>query len=159
MKILMVCLGNICRSPLAEGIMQHKADKAGLNWTVDSAGTGNWHVGHAPHKLSQKVASKNGINICNQKGRQFQPSDMEHFDRIYFMDEDNYYDARIIAGPLWDERKADLLLNELFPGEDRSVPDPYYGGEEGFHQVFDLISEACDCIIEKYKQEKVNEVL
>ena len=155
MKILMVCLGNICRSPLAEGIMQYKASQAGLDWTVDSAGTGNWHVGQAPHKMSQRVARKNGIDICNQKGRQFKALDMLEFDRIYFMDEDNYNDAKTMAGPLWDENKADLLLNELFPGEDRSVPDPYYGGEEDFHETFDLIARACDAIIEKYQQVKI----
>lgn len=150
MKILMVCLGNICRSPLAEGIMQYKADNAGLNWTVDSAGTGNWHVGSAPHRLSQKVAKTNGIDICNQKARQFQPTDMLSFDRIYFMDEENYEDARVIAGKLWDPSKADLLMNTLYPGKYQSVPDPYYGGEDGFHEVFDLISKACDAIIESY---------
>ncbi len=154
MKILMVCLGNICRSPLAEGIMQHKADKAGLNWSVDSAGTGNWHVGDPPHKLSQKVAGKNGIDICSQKGRQFKAADMQEFDRVYFMDEDNYSDARLMAGPLWDDSRADLLLNTLYPGEDRSVPDPYYGGEQGFHEVFDLVASACDAILEKYQREK-----
>ncbi|CAN5511528.1 low molecular weight protein-tyrosine-phosphatase [soil metagenome] len=155
MKILMVCLGNICRSPLAEGIMQHKADKAGLNWSVDSAGTGNWHVGDPPHKLSQKVAGKNGIDICSQKGRQFKAADMQEFDRVYFMDEDNYSDARLMAGPLWDDSRADLLLNTLYPGEDRSVPDPYYGGEQGFHEVFDLVASACDAILEKYQREKI----
>lgn len=154
MKILMVCLGNICRSPLAEGIMQHKADKAGLNWSVDSAGTGNWHVGDPPHKLSQKVAGKNGIDICSQKGRQFKAADMQEFDRVYFMDEENYSDARLMAGPLWEDSRADLLLNTLYPGEDRSVPDPYYGGEQGFHEVFDLVASACDAILEKYQREK-----
>ena len=154
MKVLMVCLGNICRSPLAEGIMQHKADKAGLNWEVDSAGTGNWHVGDPPHRLSQKVAGKNGIDICNQKGRQFRAADMQEFDLVYFMDEDNYKDAQTMAGAFWDESRADLLLNTLYPGEYRSVPDPYYSGEQGFHEVFDLIAAACDAILEKYRQEK-----
>lgn len=152
-KILMVCLGNICRSPLAEGIMQHKADKAGLNWRVDSAGTGGWHIGDPPHKLSQKVAKLNGVDICQQKGRRFVASDMRDFDKIYFMDSDNYNDARRIAGPLWDAEKADLLLNELYPGQNRSVPDPYYGGEDGFHDVYALIAQACDKVIAKYKFE------
>ena len=150
MKVLMVCLGNICRSPLAEGIMQHKANIAGLNWQVESAGTGGWHIGHAPHNLSQKVAHVNGIDISCQKGRQFQPEDMVNFDRIYFMDEENYYEAQFMAGILWNPEKAELLLNKLFPGENRSVPDPYYGGEEGFHEVFKLISEACDAILKTY---------
>ena len=150
MKILMVCLGNICRSPLAEGILQYKAQKAGLEWEVDSAGTGNWHIGHPPHQLSQKVALVNGIDICHLKGRQFTGEDMIEFDRIYFMDEENYRDARMMAGELWNEKKAELLLNEINPGKNRSVPDPYYGGEDGFHEVFELISRACDAIIEKY---------
>jgi len=150
MKVLMVCLGNICRSPLAEGILQHKADEAGLGWKVDSAGTGSWHIGHAPHKLSQKVAGMNGIDICSQKGRQFQPEDMINFDRIYFMDEENYYEAKFMAGILWNAEKAELLLNELYPGENRSVPDPYYGSEDGFHEVFELIAAACDAILTKY---------
>jgi protein-tyrosine phosphatase len=154
MKILMVCLGNICRSPLAEGIMQHKADQAGLDWMVDSAGTGSWHIGSAPHRLSQKVAGLNGIDICRQKGRQFQATDMLTFDRIYFMDEENYEDACGMAGDLWDASKADLLLNELYPGQNRSVPDPYYGGEEGFHEVFELLSKACDAVVNKYLQVK-----
>ena len=150
MKILMVCLGNICRSPLAEGILQYKAQKAGLEWKVDSAGTGNWHIGHPPHRLSQKVALVNGIDICYLKGRQFTGEDMEEFDRIYFMDEENYRDARLMAGELWNDEKAELLLNEIYPGKNSSVPDPYYGGEDGFHEVFELISRACDAIIEKY---------
>lgn len=150
MKFLMVCLGNICRSPLAEGILQHKADLAGLNWSVDSAGTGNWHVGDPPHKLSQKVALLNGVDIRHLRGRQFRGLDMQDFDRIYFMDEDNYKDARYIAGDLWDESKAELLLNEIYPGKNHSVPDPYYGGEEGYHEVYNMIAAACDAIIKKY---------
>ncbi|MES2647517.1 MAG: low molecular weight protein-tyrosine-phosphatase [Bacteroidota bacterium] len=150
MKILMVCLGNICRSPLAEGILQDKANKAGLNWQVDSAGTGNWHVGHAPHKLSQKVAGLNGIDICQQKGRQFSSDDMNTFDLIFFMDEDNLADAKQMAGIHWKPAKAGLLLDSLYPGEKKSVPDPYYGGEVGFHEVFELISKACDAIIYKF---------
>jgi protein-tyrosine phosphatase len=152
MKILMVCLGNICRSPLAEGIMQHKANLAGLNWQVDSAGTSGWHVGSAPHNLSQKVAKLNGVDICNQKGRQFVAKDMVEFDKIYFMDSDNYNDARRIAGSLWNADKANLLLNELYPGQNRSVPDPYYGGESGYHDVYTLIANACDKVLEKYGQ-------
>lgn len=151
MKVLMVCLGNICRSPLAEGILQQKVQQASLGWQVDSAGTGDWHIGQAPHRLSQKVAKMNGIDISYQKGRQFRPQDMIHFDKIYFMDIHNYRDAQQMAGHLWDSQKADLLLNEIFPGQNRPVPDPYTGGEEDFHAVFELISEACETIIAKNK--------
>jgi len=150
MKILMVCLGNICRSPLAEGILQHKADMAGLKWKVDSAGTANYHVGEPPHKLSQKVARMNGLNISQQCCRQFKKDDMLAFDKIYVMDSENYIDVRRISGELWDEEKTDLLLNELYPGKNMGVPDPWYGNEDGYHKVFKLISDACDMIIEKY---------
>jgi protein-tyrosine phosphatase len=150
MRILMVCLGNICRSPLAEGILQHMADRAGLNWTVESAGTNNWHAGEAPHPLSQKVARLNGIDISRQKARQFRKEDMERFDRIYVMDRSNYADVRHMAGDAWNEHKVELLLNELYPGENREVPDPWYGEEDGYHHVFELISRACAQIIEKY---------
>ena len=147
MKILMVCLGNICRSPLAEGILQHKANKAGLDWEVDSAGTGNYHIGSQPHPLSQKVARKNGIDISTQCTRQFVKEDMVAFDKIYVMDAGNYNDVRRMSGSLWNETKTDLLLNELYPGENRAVPDPWYETEEAYHKVFTMISDACNKII------------
>ena len=146
----MICLGNICRSPLAEGILQHKAEENGLRWYVDSAGTGNWHIGEAPHHLSQKVAKSNGIDISQQCCRQFQKEDMLRFDRIYVMDEDNYEDVKRMSQELWDEEKTDLLLNELFTGENLSVPDPYSGTEADFLRVFQMIDDACEKIIEKY---------
>jgi protein-tyrosine phosphatase len=151
MKILMVCLGNICRSPLAEGIMQHKAAAAGLRWTVDSAGTGNWHVGEAPHRLSQKTALQYGIDISQQQARQFRPTDMAHFDRVFFMDQANYNEARRMAGSQWNADKAMLLLEVLHPGEGREVPDPYYGTESDYHHVFHLISQACDAYIARHQ--------
>ena len=150
MKILMVCLGNICRSPLAEGILQHKVNAAGLSWKVDSAGTANYHVGEPPHKLSQKVAKINGIDISGQQCRQFKKEDMLAFHKIYVMDSENYMNVKQISGELWDESKVDLLLNELHPGKNMDVPDPWYGTEEGYHKVFKMISDACDVIIEKY---------
>lgn len=150
MKILMVCLGNICRSPLAEGILQHKADAAGLNWQIDSAGTGNWHIGEAPHRLSQKVANINGVNICNQKARQFEKEDMHRFDLIIPMDADNYKEVKRISGDFWNPQKVEMLLNYSFPGENRNVPDPWYGGEPDFHDVYKMISLACDRIVEKH---------
>ena len=149
MRILMVCLGNICRSPLAEGILQHRADKAGLDISVDSAGTAGYHIGEAPHHLSQKVALLNGVDIGGQKGRQFLKEDMDRFDHIYVMDSENYNEVRRIAGNKWDEKKVSLLLNELYPGENRGVPDPWYGNEDGYHAVFDLIDRASRRIIQK----------
>ncbi len=150
MKVLMVCLGNICRSPLAEGILQHKANQHGLQWQVDSAGTGNWHVGQPPHRLSQKTALHYGVNIAHQKCRQFSASDMMQFDVIFFMERENLEDAKIIAGSQWDASKAKLLLNELHPESNKAVPDPYYGTEADYHHVFEMISKACDAFIAKH---------
>ncbi len=160
MRILMVCLGNICRSPLAEGILQHKAFKAGLQWTVESAGTGAYHIGKAPHPLSIKVAGINGVDISRQRARQFVKEDFLHYDFIYVMDSDNYVDVKKISGKLWKEDKVDLLLNESYPGENRAVPDPWYGKEDGYHTVYDMIDKACDKIIEKYnvKSKKMSDV-
>ncbi len=146
----MVCLGNICRSPLAEGIMRYRIDKAGLDWEVDSAGTAGYHVGEAPHRLSQKVAKLNGIDIGQQQCRQFVQEDMQQFDRIYVMDSSNYNDVRRISAGLWNDNKTDLLLNELYPGQNRNVPDPWYGEEDGYHKVFDMIDKACEAIVKKY---------
>lgn len=146
----MVCLGNICRSPLAEGIMEHEIKKAGLNWKVDSAGTNGYHIGEAPHRLSQKVAKLNGINICNQRARQFVKEDFDRYDKIYAMADDVVDEIKWIAKNKYDPAKVDLLLNELYPGENRSVPDPWYGPEPGYHDVYELIDDACKQIVRKY---------
>ena len=146
----MVCLGNICRSPLAEGILQHKAWEAGLKWSVDSAGTGNWHCGEPPHILSQKVAGVNGIDISRQQCRQFAKEDMLRFEKIYVMDENNYQDVKLMSGEFWNEKKVNLLLNELYPGENRNVSDPWYGKEKDYHEVFELLNKTCDVIIAKF---------
>ena len=146
----MVCLGNICRSPLAEGILQEKAWKAGLKWSVESAGTNGYHIGEAPHRLSQKVARINGIDISKQRSRSFVPEDLKRFDKIYAMSMDVIDDMKRIARKDFDDTKVDLLMNELFPGENVEVPDPWYGPEPGFHEVYKLINEACDKIIERY---------
>jgi protein-tyrosine phosphatase len=151
MKILMVCLGNICRSPLAEGILRHKAEQQGLDWEIESAGTGGYHIGEAPHKLSQKVALHNGIDISGQQARQFRKEDMLDFDHIYVMDAENYQEVKRMSKELWDASKTDLLLNVSDPGRNRGVPDPWYGEEDGYHKVFDMISKACDKIIEQSK--------
>jgi protein-tyrosine phosphatase len=150
MNILMICHGNICRSPLAEGILQHKAKMAGLNWKVDSAGTSNYHIGNQPHYLSQKVAKMNGIEISVQCARQFKKEDILVYDKIYVMDSENYVDVKRMSRELWNEEKVELLLNELYPEKNINVPDPWYGGEGGYHEVFEMISDACDAIIEKY---------
>ena len=114
MKILMVCLGNICRSPLAEGILDDKIKKAGLNWEIDSAGTGNYHIGEPPHNLSQKVAKQHGIDISKQICRQFKKEDMLEFDKIYAMDKEVYNDIKRMSRDLWNALKTDLLMNEIY---------------------------------------------
>ena len=150
MKVLIVCLGNICRSPLAEGILQNMADKAGLNWTVDSAGTNACHTGEPPHHFSIKVAGQNGIDISRQRARRFIKEDMMGYDRIFAMAEDVLKDIKKIAKEKFDEQKVDLFLNELHPGQNRDVPDPWYGPEAGYHEVFALIDKVGKKIIEKY---------
>jgi protein-tyrosine phosphatase len=151
MKILMVCLGNICRSPLAEGILRHKASEAGLHWSLDSAGTNNgYHVGEAPHHLSQKVARLHSIDISQQRARSFAAEDFDEFDKIYAMSKDVLEDIKRIARNKFDSKKADLLMNELFPGRNMDIPDPWYGPEPGYHEVFRMIGSACDRIVERY---------
>jgi len=150
MKILMVCLGNICRSPLAEGILKHKAKEVGLNWTIESAGTNGYHIGEAPHHLSQKVARLNGIDICDQRARQFVKEDFDRYDKIYAMADDVVDDIKRLARNKYDPEKVELFLNELYPGQNRSVPDPWYGTEPGFHEVYKIIDKTCDAIIKKY---------
>lgn len=150
MRILMVCLGNICRSPLAEGILKDKVRKAGLTWTIESAGTNHYHTGEPPHPLSQKVALSNGIDISDQRARRFIREDIQQYDRIYALASDVLEDIRSIAGDDFDETKVDLLLNEQFPKEDREVPDPYYGTEPGYHHVYTMINDVCDIILKKY---------
>ena len=149
MKILMVCLGNICRSPLAEGVLKHKAFKAGLHWSIESAGTNGCHTGDPPHPLSQKVARLNGIDICQQRARNFVPEDFEVYDKIYALAGDVLDDIRCIAKDKFDASKVDLLMNELYPGRNMDVPDPWYGAEPGYHEVYKLIDKVCDKIIEK----------
>lgn len=145
----MVCLGNICRSPLAEGILQEKAFKAGLNWSVESAGTNGYHDGEAPHRLSQKVAKMNGIDISNQRSRKFTTADFEMYDKIYAMAGDVINDMRRISGKKFDASKVELLMNELHPGKNMDVPDPWYGTEPGYYDVYKMIDAACDAIIQK----------
>lgn len=142
-KVLMVCLGNICRSPLAEGILRSKLTN---NITVDSAGTGGWHAGELPDKRSIQTARERGIDITNQRARKFKKSDFEDFDFIYVMDNQNYKDVLALAESETHKNKVQLILEELFPGERVDVPDPYYGGQDGFEKVFDMLDEACNCI-------------
>jgi protein-tyrosine phosphatase len=151
MKILMVCLGNICRSPLAEGILQNKINAAGLHWKVDSAGTNGYHNNEGAHRLSQKVALKNGIDISHQRSRQFVKEDFDRFDKIYAMAADVIEEMEIIAKQKFDISKVDLLMNEVYPGKNDDVPDPWYGPEAGYHTVFEMIDKACTALIKNHK--------
>jgi protein-tyrosine phosphatase len=143
-KILMVCLGNICRSPLAEGILKSKLP---INrFIVDSAGTANYHVGSQPDKRSIAVGKKYGIDISNLKGRQFSVKDFDDFDYIYVMDESNYGNVISLARNQDDENKVKFILNEVYPNQNFDVPDPYYVGEQGFENVYKMLDEACTII-------------
>jgi protein-tyrosine phosphatase len=149
-KILMVCLGNICRSPLAEGILASKLPKD--VFFVDSAGTGNYHIGKQPDKRSITTAQKNGLDISKQKARQFSVKDFDAFDYIFAMDTSNYEDILSLAKNENQVKKVDLILNQLFPNENVDVPDPYYGVQNGFDQVYQMLDEACTILAEKLKE-------
>ena len=146
MKILMVCLGNICRSPLAEGILTHKTKQ--LNIDVDSAGTGAYHIGELPDKRSIKIADKYNIDLKNQRARQFSRADFDEFDIIYAMDANNFAHLISLAETEKERKKIRLILNEINPNACESVPDPYYGGENGFQNVYNMLNEACDKIVQ-----------
>ncbi|WP_369769747.1 low molecular weight protein-tyrosine-phosphatase [Flavobacterium sp. WC2416] len=149
-KILMVCLGNICRSPLAEGILASKLPKE--KFTVDSAGTGSWHIGHAPDSRSIAIAKKYKLDISKQKGRQFNTSDFETYDYIYVMDKSNYDDVIELSKTQEQKNKVQIILNELYPNENVDVPDPYFGMPNGFDIVYNMLNEVCEIIATKIKE-------
>ncbi len=146
LKIVMVCLGNIYRSPLAEGILKAKLPK---DYVVDSAGTGAWHAGQQPDKRSITTAKNRGLDISNQRARQFKVSDFDTFDLIYVMDNSNYKNVIALAPNEKAKSKVKLILNEIFPNENIDVPDPYYEGVAGFENVFDMLDQACEAIARK----------
>lgn len=148
-KILMVCLGNICRSPLAEGILRAKLSD---DFIIDSAGTGDWHVGQAPDKRSIATAKKNNLDISHLRGRHFSKTDFQEFDYIYVMDNQNYKDVIAQTQNEAEKAKVQLILEEIFPGEKVDVPDPYYGLQDGFDKVYTMLDQACSIIAEKLKQ-------
>ena len=144
MNVLMVCLGNICRSPMAEGIMQHLASDAGLDWTIDSAGTGSWHVGEAPDRRAVRTCHKNGIDISGQRARHFGQPDFRNFDLILTMDQSNLDDVRRLALNDTDRSKINAIMTYADIKGD-VVPDPYYDGR--FDEAYDLIWKSCSAII------------
>lgn len=143
----MVCLGNICRSPLAEGILQSKLPRN--QFIVDSAGTGDWHIGRQPDSRSIAIAKSNGLDISRQRGRLFTATDFETNDYIFVMDNSNYKDVMRLAPNAEAKSKVSLILNELFPDENVDVPDPYFGLEDGFSNVYGMLDEVCEIIAEK----------
>jgi len=145
-KILMVCLGNICRSPLAEGILQ---SKVGENVIVDSAGTAGYHIGSLPDERSIEIANLNDVDITNQRARKVSASDFDEYDYIYAMDKENYDNLRAMAKNETQRSKVEMIMNELQPKENIDVPDPYYGGDNGFEHVYAMLDKATDKILEK----------
>ena len=145
MKILMVCLGNICRSPLAEGILTHKIQH--LNIKVDSAGTAGYHIGKLPDERSIEIAEKYNIDLTKQRARQFSRADFDDFDIIYAMDTNNYTHLISLANNETERNKVRLILNEVNPEKFESVPDPYYGGDDGFQNIYNILNAACNKII------------
>ena len=146
MKILMVCLGNICRSPLAEGILAHKTKR--LDVEVDSAGIAGYHVGELPDKRSIKIADKYNINLRNQRARQFNRADFDNFDIIFAMDTNNLAHLISLTETEKERKKIRLILNVINPKTYKSVPDPYYGGKDGFQNVYNMLNEACNKIVQ-----------
>ncbi|MFM7218014.1 MAG: low molecular weight protein-tyrosine-phosphatase [Bacteroidota bacterium] len=149
MKILMVCLGNICRSPMAEGILRNKLDERQLPATVDSAGTGNYHVGEAPDQRAISTAGKYGVDISGLAARQFDATDFDAFDRIYVMDVSNRRNVLQLAATDHHREKVQLLLDVLYPGQDIEVPDPWYGKLDAFEHVYGLLDTACDEVVDE----------
>jgi len=142
----MVCLGNICRSPLAEGILKQKVKEKELSWQIDSAGTSDWHVGKLPDSRSISTAEQHGIDISDQRARQLKAADLQEFDLLLAMDTSNYNDILRLANK--EQRdKVKMILNYAYPRENRVVPDPYYN--DGFEDVYQLLDTACDKLIEQ----------
>lgn len=144
MRILMVCLGNICRSPMAEGIMRQKIEENALNATVNSCGTAPFHIGQTPDIRAIQTLKKYDIDISQHLGQQFGIADFDAYDLIYAMDGSNYSDLIAQARNNKDEEKIKLLMDEIYPGMQKIVPDPYFGGLDGFEETYTLVEEACE---------------
>lgn len=144
----MVCLGNICRSPLAQGILEAKAP---ADWTVDSAGTSGWHEGERPDTRSVLTAKGRGISIDHQRSRPVREEDFHEFDLLFAMDQSNYQNLLAMAPNEASKAKVRLIMNEAYPGENRAVPDPYTGGQHGFERVYDMLNEAVDAFLNNIK--------
>ncbi|MGO2101421.1 MAG: low molecular weight protein-tyrosine-phosphatase [Psychroflexus halocasei] len=146
-RILMVCLGNICRSPLAEGILKSKLDTS--QFQVDSAGTSALHEGELPDQRSIDVAQKNKLDITDQRSRPFLKSDFEDFDYIYVMDQSNYDNVCQLAEVDAHKDKVKMIMDEVYPETSADVPDPYYDSINGFNHVYKMLNEACDIVADR----------
>lgn len=146
----MVCLGNICRSPIAHGLLQDKSDKLNLKWKVDSAGTSNWHEGELPNPKSIEVMKKHGVDITYQRSRPIIRQDLEDFDIIYVMDSSNYQNVKNMAVNSDEIAKIHLIMNEVNPGHDQPVPDPWSLTEKHYEEVYEMLDKATDKVIEKF---------
>ena len=151
MRVLFVCLGNICRSPTAEGVLRHKLQQAGLERQVEvaSAGTGGWHAGEPPDKRTQRAAQLRGYDLSQQRAQQVRVQDFERYDLILAMDNSNLRDLKALQ-PAKGKAELDLFLRR-YKGVKHEVPDPYYDGEQGFEEVLDLIEAACDGLVIELK--------
>ena len=157
--ILFVCLGNICRSPVAQGIFQsslikHQGDQIAKKWVIDSAGTSDYHKNESPDPRSQESTVYHGIDISNQRSRQVKLKDFEKFDFIFVMDSSNYKNVIKLTDNSLYQTKVHFFLDSTFPNENRQVPDPYFGGKEGFENVFQMLNKASEDWIERWKQEE-----
>ena len=149
----MVCLGNICRSPLAEGIMTEKMKRLGRPYFIDSAGTGGWHTGEPPDHRSIDIAHKHGIDLKGQRARKITNKDLETFDFIFTMDEVVQHDVIALAVNKAQKSKVFLLLSFARVDQNPNVPDPYWGGKEEFEATYHLIENACDQLIARFEEE------
>lgn len=150
-KILFVCLGNICRSPMAHGVFRDIAEKRSLDVEIDSAGTSAHHSGEAPDPRATETLAQKNIDISDLRARPFTPDDFDEFDHIFVMDDSNFDDVTALARSTADRDKVKLFLNEAYPEENRNVPDPYYGGISGFENVYEMVISASTRLAEKLK--------